>query len=88
MQDNDALYLLSASVDTLICLYCVPPQTRFDKHFSQTTSSQAQRGYLKSTLQGLQNALAQFGQTLNIEYGDPRVVVSDYIHRYEITHVG
>ncbi|TMO74215.1 DASH family cryptochrome [Pseudoalteromonas aurantia] len=88
VQDNDALYLLSASVDTLICLYCVPPQTRFDKHFSQTTSSQAQRGYLKSTLQGLQNALAQFGQTLNIEYGDPRVVVSDYIHRYEITHVG
>jgi deoxyribodipyrimidine photo-lyase len=88
VQDNEALYLLSASVDTLVCLYCDPLQTHFDKQFSQTTASRAKKGYLKSTLQGLQNSLVQLGQTLNIEHGDPRVVLSDYINRYDITHVG
>ncbi|KAF7774493.1 deoxyribodipyrimidine photo-lyase [Pseudoalteromonas citrea] len=87
VQDNDALYLLASSVDTLICLYCVAPQTRYDKQFSQTTASEAQKGYLKSTLQGLQNSLAQLGQTLNVEYGDRRGVIADYISRFEITHV-
>ncbi|MBQ4847505.1 DASH family cryptochrome [Pseudoalteromonas sp. MMG005] len=88
VQDNKALLALSTTVDALVCLFCLPTQNHFSKHFAQVPPTQAQLGFLKSTLHDLKGTLAQHGQTLQVEFGDRYTITHDYIQRYGITHVG
>ncbi|MDO3382450.1 DASH family cryptochrome [Gilvimarinus algae] len=86
--DNPALASFSAQVDKLICLYCLRPQDAFSRHYSQTSASGAQLGYLKQTLIELNQGLTALNQCLRVESGDLVAVVGRYIKDHRISHIG
>ena len=87
IDDNPTLALIASKVDYLVCLYCYKPMDNFAKKFSQTTSSSAQRGYIKQTLLQLHYQLLALGQQLIVAQGKFNELVEKLIVSHQISHI-
>jgi deoxyribodipyrimidine photo-lyase len=87
IDDNPTLALIASKVDFLVCLYCVQPMDNFAKKFSQTTSSTAQRGYIKQNVLQLNYQLVALGQQLIVAEGEFSHLVEQLITFHHISHI-
>ena len=86
--DNPSLLAFAAQVDCLLCVYCVEPLSEFARRYSQTSASEAQRGYLKQTLIELNQQLASLGQVLLVVDTSVVQTVKQVIAKHTISHIG
>ncbi|WP_162046210.1 DASH family cryptochrome [Vibrio taketomensis] len=84
--DNALLARAAQDVDKLICLCCRPSISRYLQHFSQQSNYGAARVHFENQcLSGLNDSLAELGQSLVIVEEQPLGVLSQLIEQFGVS---